>query len=77
MLTIYGNLAFCQVSNSCTIAPLIVNYVFTVLKRTPQLPSNARVPRLQTRHRLVHVGFVHCGDILQTPTHYDTNIAVY
>jgi len=25
-------------------APLIVNYVLTVLNRTPQLPSNAHVP---------------------------------
>jgi len=27
-------------------AQLIVNYVFTVLKKTPQLPSNLHVPRV-------------------------------
>jgi len=52
-------------------APLIVNYVFTVLKRTPQLPWSSDIPWLQ-RHRLVYMGFVHCGGTFQTPTHYGT-----
>ena len=30
------------------------------------------IPWLQ-RHRLVYMGFVHCGGTFQTPTHYGTN----
>jgi len=31
-------------------APLIVNYVFTVLKRSPQLPWSSDIPWLQRGH---------------------------
>ena len=52
-------------------APLIVNYVFTVLKRTPQSQGYMDIPWLQ-RHCLVYIRFVHCGGTFQTPTHYGT-----
>ena len=58
-------------------AQLIVNYVFTVLKKNTTVAQQCSctlgymdVPRLQ-RHRFV--GFVHCGSTFQTPTHYGTN----
>jgi len=55
------------------IAPL---YVFTVLKRTPHSQGYMDISWLQ-RHRLVYMGFVHCGGTFQMPTHYGTKKVIW
>ena len=66
------------VSTLCTGKRFFCMISFDSFEKNHSCPATLMHPRvhgctLASRHRLVYMGFIHCGGAFQTPTHYGTN----